>query len=120
MANDNEITIEVAYGTAEQQRLYRFRLPANSTARQAALAAPVLNDFPEAQPHTAPLGIFGKAVKDSHILREGARCKPTPKKHGANARHKTSRPRQPENTKLTRFQAAVARKNPPHKPPAKR
>ena len=59
MANDNEITIEVAYGTAEQQRLYRFRLPANSTARQAALAAPVLNDFPEAQPHTAPLGIFG-------------------------------------------------------------
>ena len=73
MANDNEITIEVAYGTAEQQRLYRFRLPANSTARQAALAAPVLNDFPEAQPHTAPLGIFGKAVKDSHILREGDR-----------------------------------------------
>ena len=71
MANDNEITIEVAYGTAEQQRLYRFRLPANSTARQAALAAPVLNDFPEAQPHTAPLGIFGKAVKDS--LREGDR-----------------------------------------------
>jgi len=58
MANDNEITIEVAYGTAEQQRLYRFRLPANSTARQAALAALVLNDFPEAQPHTAPLGIF--------------------------------------------------------------
>lgn len=73
MANDNEITIEVAYGTAEQQRLYRFRLPANSTARQAALAARVLADFPEAAPATAPLGIFGKAVKDEHILRDGDR-----------------------------------------------
>ena len=73
MANDNEITIEVAYGTAEQQRLYRFRLSANSTARQAALAAPVLADFPEAAPATAPLGIFGKAVKDEHILCDGDR-----------------------------------------------
>ncbi len=73
MANANLITIEVAYGTAEQQRLYRFRLPANSTARQAALAAPVRNDFPEATPHTAPLGIFGKAVKDDHILHDGDR-----------------------------------------------
>ena len=68
-----DIEIEVAYGTAEKQRLYRFRLPPNATARQAALAAPVLADFPEAAPATAPLGIFGKAVKDEHILRDGDR-----------------------------------------------
>ena len=64
-----DIEIEVAYGTAEKQRLYRFRLPPNATARQAALAAPIRRDFPEAD----PLGIFGKAVKDDTPLQEGDR-----------------------------------------------
>lgn len=68
-----DMEIEVAYGTAEKQQLYRFRLPPNATARQAALAAPILRDFPEADPATAPLGIFGKAVKDDAPLQEGDR-----------------------------------------------
>ena len=61
-----EIQIEIAYGTAQTQKLYR-------TARQAVLASPVANDFPDADVHTAPLGIFGKRVKDDTVLRDGDR-----------------------------------------------
>lgn len=68
-----DINIEVAYGTAEKQRTYRLTLPAGSTARQAALAAPVCADFPAADPAAAPLGLFGKSVADNHILSEGDR-----------------------------------------------
>lgn len=36
------------------------------------LANPVANDFPDADVHTAPLGIFGKRVKDDDtVLRDG-------------------------------------------------
>ena len=89
-----DMEIEVAYGTAEKQRLYRFRLPPNATARQAALAAPILRDFPEADPATAPLGIFGKAVdaitpcKKATVWKFTARFLPTPKKHGAGGPQK--------------------------------
>lgn len=69
----DNISIEVVYGTAEKQKLYRLTLPQGSTARQAALAAPLDADFPQAQPENAPLGIFGKAVKDNHILQQGDR-----------------------------------------------
>ncbi|WII92618.1 RnfH family protein [Kingella negevensis] len=69
----DNINIEVAYGTAQQQKLYTLQLPTGSTARQAAIAANVQTDFPESQPENAPLGIFGKAIKDNHILREGDR-----------------------------------------------
>lgn len=68
-----EIRIEVAYGTADKQRLYRLTLPEGSTARQAALAAPVCADFPDADPAAAPLGLFGKAVADNRILQNGDR-----------------------------------------------
>lgn len=68
-----DLTIEVAYGTASAQKLYRLTLTEGSTAREAALAANIVADFPEAQPQTAPLGIFGKTVKDDHPLRDGDR-----------------------------------------------
>lgn len=66
------IDIEVVYGDAEQQKLYRFRLPESSTARTAILQSPILQDFPHADLH-APIGIFGKRVKDDTPLKQGDR-----------------------------------------------
>ena len=68
-----DIQIEIAYGTAQTQKLYRMVVKAACTARQAVLASPVANDFPDADVHTAPLGIFGKCVKDDTVLRDGDR-----------------------------------------------
>ena len=68
-----EIQIEIAYGMAQTQKLYRMAVKAACTARQAVLASPVANDFPDADVHTAPLGIFGKRVKDDTVLRDGDR-----------------------------------------------
>lgn len=70
-----DITIEIAYGTAAKQKLYHLTLPQGSTARQAVCAAAptIAADFPEAHTQTAPLGIFGKAVKDDHLLQNGDR-----------------------------------------------
>lgn len=70
--DNNDIEIELVYGTASRQKLYRFRLPAQTTARQAVLQSPILQDFPEADIHV-PLGIFGKRVKDDVLLQNGDR-----------------------------------------------
>lgn len=64
--------IEIVYGLSNQQALYRMSVPDGTTARQAALQSPVLQAFPDADPQ-APLGIFGKVVKDDTILQEGDR-----------------------------------------------
>ena len=62
------LNIEVCYGTADKQKIYRLQMVEGSTARQAVQAVNL-----QAQPATAPLGIFGKAVKDDYILRENDR-----------------------------------------------
>ena len=80
-----DIQIEIAYGTAQTQKLYRMAVKAACTARQAVLASPVANDFPDADVHTAPLGIFGKRVKDDTVLRDGDRIEVYRKMRGANA-----------------------------------
>lgn len=61
--------IELAYGLAEQQALYRFQVADGTTARQAVLHSPILQDFPDAD-LTAPIGIFGKIVNDNTVLHE--------------------------------------------------
>lgn len=66
------IIIEIVYGNDCQQKLYRFRLPEHSTARQAVLQSPIAQDFPEADLN-APLGIFSKRVKDDTPLNHGDR-----------------------------------------------
>ncbi|MDO5059654.1 MAG: RnfH family protein [Neisseria sp.] len=64
-----EITVEVAYGTVERQFLQEMRVSDGTTARQAVLQSRLAAEFPEADLN-APLGIFGKAVKDDTVLRE--------------------------------------------------
>lgn len=64
--------IELAYGHTDRQALYRFTVADGTTARQAVAQSPVLQDFPEADVN-APVGIFGKIVKDDTVLHDGDR-----------------------------------------------
>lgn len=64
-----EITVEIAYGTAEKQYLASISVPEGTTARGLALQSGIDRIFPEADLAAAPLGIFGKTVKDDTVLR---------------------------------------------------
>ncbi|MGF6148278.1 Uncharacterised protein family (UPF0125) [Kingella potus] len=66
------IEIEIAYGTAETQFLQCLTVPAGTTARQALLQSGLAAAFPQAD-LSAPLGIFGRQVKDDTPLRGGDR-----------------------------------------------
>lgn len=86
----NKIQIEVAYGLAQRQHIYRYEVAQGTTARQAVLQSDVLRDYPQAD-LSAPVGIFGKMVRDDTPCATTtawnciAPCSPTPKKHGASA-----------------------------------
>ena len=64
------VEIEIVYGTAEKQLLQPLRVPAGTTAREAVLQSRIAQEFPEADVCNAPLGIFGKAVKEHTVLRD--------------------------------------------------
>ncbi|QMT30692.1 RnfH family protein [Alysiella filiformis] len=68
----NKIQIEVAYGLAQRQHIYRYEVAQGTTARQAVLQSDVLRDYPQAD-LSAPVGIFGKMVRDDTPLRHNDR-----------------------------------------------
>ncbi|MDO1508863.1 MULTISPECIES: RnfH family protein [unclassified Neisseria] len=64
------VEIEIAYGTAEKQLLETMQVEEGTTTRQAVLQSRIAAEFPDADVEKAPLGIFGKAVKDDTVLRD--------------------------------------------------
>ena len=75
------LEIEIVYGTAEKQILRSIRIEQGATARTAVRQSGLDKDFPELDLNAAPLGIFGKRVKDDVLLRDRDR---TRKKQDAN------------------------------------
>ncbi|OSI10776.1 RnfH family protein [Neisseria canis] len=69
----DKITIEIVYGTAERQHLQRMQVESGTTARQAVIQSEMAGLFPQADIADAPLGIFGKQVKDDTVLRHNDR-----------------------------------------------
>ncbi len=73
-----ELMVEVAFALPAKQRIVALRVPEGTTARQAVALAdlPALfPDLPGASFTQAPLGIFGKALRDpdTQLLRHGDR-----------------------------------------------
>ena len=68
-----EITVEVACGDSDRQRLVRLTMPVGATARDAVLAADLAAEFPDLDSAAAPLAIFGAEVADSYQLQSGDR-----------------------------------------------
>ena len=67
------LEIEIVYGLADRQVLRNMTVAEGTTVREAALQSGLEVEFPELDLQQAPLGIFGKAVKDETVLRDGDR-----------------------------------------------
>ena len=67
------LEIEIVYGLAERQVLKSMTVAEGTTIREAVLQSSLEVEFPELDLQQAPLGIFGKAVKDETVLRDGDR-----------------------------------------------
>ena len=63
----------MAYAEPGKQSLLAFQVACGTTARQAVLQSALPTEFPHVDFAAAPIGIFGKKVKDSAPLREGDR-----------------------------------------------
>ncbi|QEY24560.1 RnfH family protein [Neisseria animalis] len=64
------LEIELVYGLPDRQVLETLRVAEGTTARVAVLQSNMAAHFPEVDLQTAPLGIFGKRVKDETVLRD--------------------------------------------------
>ena len=67
------LEIEIVYGLADRQVLKGMTVTEGTTVREAALQSGLEVEFPKLDLQQAPLGIFGKAVKDKTVLRDGDR-----------------------------------------------
>ena len=67
------MTVEVAYALPSRQLLLCLQVPPGTTARAAVHLSGIADAFEGLDPATADLGVFGKKVKDDHVLRPGDR-----------------------------------------------
>ena len=67
------LEIEIVYGLADRQVLKSMTVTEGTTVREAALKSGLEVEFPELDLQQAPLGIFGKVVKNETVLRDGDR-----------------------------------------------
>ncbi len=69
------INVEVAYALPDVQKIIALKVEENSTAYDAVIRSGIVETFPEIDPETTPMGIFGKAIRDpkSEVLKEGLR-----------------------------------------------
>ncbi|MEP0202243.1 MAG: RnfH family protein [Halioglobus sp.] len=67
------IKVEVAYALPDKQSLLALDVPAGTTAMQAAGQSALAQQYDELIVADAKLGIFGKVVAPTQVLREGDR-----------------------------------------------
>jgi uncharacterized protein len=65
--------IEVAYALPGRQRVVRLELERPMTAEEAVRASGLLEEFPELAGQALALGIYGRRVDGTHVLRAGDR-----------------------------------------------
>lgn len=70
MANDSEITVEVAYALPQEQVVLSLSVLPGTTAQQAVELSGILNKFPEIDLARNKLGIFAKLSKPDTVLRD--------------------------------------------------
>ena len=73
MANAEVITVEVAYATPKEQLILTVELAAGSTLSQAVEQSGIVEHFPEIDPATMKVGVFGKLKKPDQVLQPGDR-----------------------------------------------
>lgn len=69
------ITVEVAYALPHEQKIIAVQVEEESTVYEAVIRSRIAELFPQINPATDPMGIFGKSVRDpkSELLKAGDR-----------------------------------------------
>lgn len=69
------ISVEVAYALPHEQKILALQVHEECTAYEAVVRSGIVELFPGIDPEAAPMGIFGKAVKDpkTAVLQDGDR-----------------------------------------------
>ena len=70
---DEIIHVEVAYALPERQLIIEVEVPRGTTAIEAVRLSGIEAQFPEIEPGTNRLGVFGKLCKDDRPLNAGDR-----------------------------------------------
>lgn len=72
---DSRIHVEVAYALPDKQKIIGLDVEPGCTARDAVLRSKITELFPEIEPETAKMGVFGKAIPKpaEYALSEGER-----------------------------------------------
>ena len=73
MTQAESISIQVAYASAERQRVVDLRVAPGVTAREAVRLSGIAAFFPGLDAEHCPIGIFGRVVPDDRQLRQGDR-----------------------------------------------
>lgn len=73
MAHGTDICVEVVYAKPESQRLLTVVVPAGCTAIEAIRLSGLIEQFPALNLPQAALGIFGRRVPPSTVLKAGDR-----------------------------------------------
>jgi putative ubiquitin-RnfH superfamily antitoxin RatB of RatAB toxin-antitoxin module len=69
------IKIEVAFATAQQQKIIKLEVSESCTLRAAILQSQIASLFPEYDLSDLPLGVFGKRIfePEQYSLKDGDR-----------------------------------------------
>lgn len=62
MTENKTIAVEVVYALPHEQRLMRLLVKSGTTALEALVRSGIPDEYPEVDPATAKLGIFGQAL----------------------------------------------------------
>lgn len=73
MADLKMIQVEVAYARPDVQCIIPVEVPEGATLSQALVLSRISERFPEIDPGSAEVGVFGKLSKLSAVLRPGDR-----------------------------------------------
>ena len=73
MSEDSTIAVEVVYALPNKQAIIETRVPAGTTALEAVRQSGISAKFAGLDLDEAKLGIYGKAVSPTQVLREGDR-----------------------------------------------
>lgn len=67
------LAIEVAYALARRQRVLPVLVPTETPVREAIRLSNICAQFPDIDPATCPVGVFGNPVDDDYIVQPGDR-----------------------------------------------
>lgn len=72
-APPDRINVEVVYALPNLQRLIALQLEPASNVADAVRASGLCAEFPEIDPETSSLGVWGHPVQATHSLKDGDR-----------------------------------------------